>query len=94
MEELATLPELRRWQVAELGPALLQALREVEASSAAAAAAPTTAAQDTVPTIAPAAVSPTEPFPDAPPADRGVEASEEPVLELGDGDHRSPYRDE
>ena len=97
MEELATLPELRRWQVEELGPALLQALRDVDAASAAAAAAAAAAAgagQHVPPTVAPAAASPAEPFPDRPPADVGVDASEQPVLEPGDGDDRSPYRDE
>jgi ribonuclease D len=36
LDELAAMPELRRWQVAELGESLLAALREVERSAAAA----------------------------------------------------------
>ncbi|MGZ8491436.1 MAG: HRDC domain-containing protein, partial [Gemmatirosa sp.] len=62
-DELAAMSELRRWQVAELGPALLEGLRAVEASSAAAAAAaPSTApaaAVESAPIAAPVTPAPT-----------------------------------
>jgi ribonuclease D len=55
MDELAAMPELRRWQVAELGPALLAGLRAVDASSAAAPAPATAPAAAAAPDAAGAA---------------------------------------
>ncbi|MGZ8376913.1 MAG: ribonuclease D [Gemmatirosa sp.] len=76
-DELAAMSELRRWQVAELGPALLEGLRAVEASSAAAAAA--------APSTAPAAA--VESAPIGAPIAAPVTPAPTP------GDDRSPYRD-
>ena len=58
-EELAAVPELRQWQIAELGDALLRAVGE---GAPAAAAAPATAAPATA---APATAAPAAPVPPA-----------------------------
>lgn len=78
-EELSAMTELRRWQVAELGPALLEGLRAVDASVAGRTAVAAPAATEPVP----APVAETAPAPVADPA----AAAPTP------DDDRSPYRD-
>ena len=78
-EELAAMTELRRWQVAELGPALLEGLRAVDASVAGRTAV-----------AAPAERAPAEPAPSPIPAPTSAPT---PAPAAAPDDDRSPYRD-
>jgi ribonuclease D len=82
MDELAAMSELRRWQVAELGPALLDGLRAVDAAAAAAAPA----------TSAPAASAPATPTSDVAHSDVATPLAQAAPAPEPDED-RSPYRD-
>ncbi|GLC26750.1 ribonuclease D [Roseisolibacter agri] len=65
-DELAAMPELRRWQVAELGPALLEGLRAVDASVAGrGGAAPTAPAPTAAPQPAAEPTDDRSPYRDA-----------------------------